>query len=255
MTGRPLPTGSPFAADDGAPDPALAGLLAAFGAGAVGLDVVQPALLGVRLLVPVVVPPSGVDLPADDGGCGDGLEQLAGVTLAGRDGRRAQPAFTGLPALASWDPAARPMPVLAEEAARAVVAAGLDALVVDPSGPVRVVLVGGPLRALAEGRRWLPPAVDPDVVAAVGQSLTGVRGLVGVRMGAGEGCDLAVRLEVPAGFDAARARAVAEECGRRLARDPVVLARAPGGVDLAVHEVGADPDAARTADEGHATSI
>ncbi len=234
MTDAVPPGPAAFGADDGAPDPALADLLAAFDAGSAGLAQVQPGLLGARLLVPVVVPPEGVQLPDDDGGCGDGVGSLAGVTLTGRDGRRAQPAFTGLPALRAWDPAARPMPHRAADVARALLADGMTTLLLDPAGPVRLVLEGGPLLALAEGRRWLPPPSDPDVAAAVRQALTGVHGLLGVRLRAGRACDLTVELTVPPDAGAEQVHALGQECARRLAGHRVVGERAPAGVDVAV---------------------
>ena len=45
-------------------------------------------------------------------------------------------AFTGLDAMRSWDPAARPVPVPAPTAALAALQDGAEALLIDVAGPV-----------------------------------------------------------------------------------------------------------------------
>jgi len=233
VTARALPDPGPFADDDGSPEPSLAARLARHRDGALGLDGVQHALLDARLLVPVVVAPDGVTLPSD-GACGDGAAQLAGVTVTGRDGRRAQPAFTGLPALVAWDRTARPLPLPATAVARAVLADDGDALLLDPAGPVRVVLDGPLLQALAEGRRWLPPADDPAVVAELSAAVRDLPGVVGVVVTPGTDSDVTVTLTLGAAAPHADVVRTAKAAGDRLAASSLLRTRLGRGADVAV---------------------
>jgi SseB protein N-terminal domain len=154
---------------------------------------------------------------------------MALVTVRGRAGRRALPVFTGLEALAQWRADARPVPVEARRAALAGLAEGVEALLIDPAGPRPYVLTGPPLRALAEGRVWLPALDDPEVVAAVGGRARAVRGVVTVRLEFSTRADLRVVVEVAGTDPESVARSVAE----RLAADEVLRARLLRGVDVA----------------------
>ena len=109
---------------------------------AANLRAAHPRLRTARLLVPVMA---------------QGRE-MATVTMTGRDGRVALLAFTGLDALTEWRPDARPVPVRAVDAARAALAEGVDALVLDVAGPRTIAIEGPALRALADDRAWLAPA-------------------------------------------------------------------------------------------------
>jgi hypothetical protein len=116
------------------------------------LEVAVAALCGTRLLVPVVAMPGEVEHD-DTGLARDKTADMAAVLLTGRDGRRALLAFTGLAGLQAWDADARPVPVTARDAARAALAEGADALVVDLAGPVQVPVEGDTLRRIADGQR------------------------------------------------------------------------------------------------------
>ena len=242
MTSRPFPPQTAFAADDGSPDPELASVLAAYRAGLVDLHAVQRALLTARLLVPVVAVVDELG-EAADGSPFDKTAHISSVTVEGRDGRRAQPAFTSMAALMAWNPLARPFPRAATEVARGAYADGAVALLVDVAGPVDVVLEGPPMLALAEGRAWVPPFEDPDVLAAVGDALAGLPGLAGVEVGASVEADLTLTLHVPgagdglngaAGSPGESAREVAQEAAQRLAAVDLLRLRLQRGLDLAV---------------------
>lgn len=209
--GRDL-AAQPFAGDDGACDPALAAALA----GGSLADVVR-AWAPTRALVPVVaVLGEGDDLvPA----AGDKSADMALATLTGRDGTRALPVFTSTAALAAWDPAARPVPVEAARAAQAAVAEGCDVVVLDTSR----VLPRPAVWAVAQGRDWLPPAEDPEVLAEVAVACGDVRH----RCAASGDAGLEVTLDVH-GVPGARERAaaVAERLGASdLLRERVAAVR------------------------------
>jgi len=120
---------------------------------------VVAALQRGRLLVPVVAVLGEVEV--DEAGLArDKSSDMAAVLLTGADGRLALLAFTGVEAMAAWDPAARPVPVLTQLAAQSAIQEGASALVVDVAGPVRVVVEGEDLRGLAAG--WTLAQVDGD---------------------------------------------------------------------------------------------
>jgi hypothetical protein len=235
VSGRDLPSPGPFAADDGAADPGLARALADYTAGRADLRTVHGALLGARVLVPVV---PRLD---EEGSVANGLAvekraHLAVVTVTGRDGRRALPVFTCMDTLASWDPGARPVPTTACDAARSAYAEGAAALLLDLGWTAVAVVEGPALLALAEHRPWLPPAQDPDVVAAVHAALDGLPLLAGVDVGPSADADIAVTLHVPPGGDDRQetARHVAQAAAGRLAEVDLLRARLDRGIDVAV---------------------
>ena len=165
--GRTL-TEQPFAGDDGSCDPALA---VALDGGSLA-DVVR-AWAPTRVLVPVVaVLGEGEDVVPV---AGDKSADMALATLTGKDGTRALPVFTATAALAAWDAAARPVPVEAARAAQAAVAEGCDVVVLDVAGPASRLLPRPAVWAVAQGREWVPPWEDPEVLAEVAAACGDVR--------------------------------------------------------------------------------
>lgn len=75
--------------------------------------------------------------------------QMALVSITGRDGRRAVPAFTSAAALLAWQPDLRPVPVEGARAARTAVDDGAAAMLVDPGQPTQLVVTGSELVQLA----------------------------------------------------------------------------------------------------------
>ncbi len=139
-----------FAGDDGAAQPELAQALAAWADDPTTYAGVLATLQRSRLLVPVVAVLGEVEY--DEAGLAhDKTSDMATVLLQGADGRLALLAFTGTGPLTAWDPAARPVPVAADLAARSALQDGAAALVIDLAGPVRFVVDGDDLRGLAEG--------------------------------------------------------------------------------------------------------
>ena len=139
MSGEGRALASPaFAGDDGAADPLLRAAIAR------GADDLDERLGTARLLAAVVAVLDAVD---EEGG--DKESHMAVVSMVNAAGDRGLLAFTGLDALAAWDPQARPVPVSGPQAARAALDDGAAALVIDVAGPVRLAVAGDRLRALA----------------------------------------------------------------------------------------------------------
>ncbi|WP_199425187.1 SseB family protein [Actinotalea solisilvae] len=239
MAGRALPGTSPYAGDDGSPDPGLAVALAQHASGArAGADLVA-ALASARVLVPVLV-------ELEVGGTTQaGLhvdkEASAGVVaLRAPDGRTALPVFTGTAALAAWRADARPVPASAARAAAACLEEGWHVLVVDPGGPVTAVVPAPAVRALAAGEPWVPATADgvvrPGLVEGVRAALAGVGPVSGVDLAPGRGAEVAVLLGVRPGLDRAALDDVLADVGRLLATTS--LAAEADSVELRVVAAG-----------------
>lgn len=153
---RSIPDPS-FAGDEGAVDPALSAALSAYDVSPEA-DLVEEhfatlaVLQDARVMVPVVALLGEVEYD-EQGHAHDKTSDMAAVLMAGRDGRTALLAFTGLDSLTRWDPDARPVPVTSCHAARAALQDGASALLVDVAGPVLFVVEEEELTALAEGHR------------------------------------------------------------------------------------------------------
>ncbi len=233
-----------FAGDDGSADPSVTAALAAFAAGAGSEQDVLTALAAGRLLVPVVAaltpdedtaagqqrparPDSG---PAEPGpaachpaGGGEKASEMALPTLVGQDGRRAIPVFTGVAALARWQPAARPIPAAAAQVWQAAMQ-DRCAVVIDIAGPVPLAVEGDRLAALAGGQPVPAPHEDTDVRDTVARAVVESAAAAGVSPGtvgfalrpgpAGpDGADLLIEIAPPPGLDAAAATRLATAAG------------------------------------------
>lgn len=145
---------SPFPGDDGAARGEVREALARFASSQQPDDYLRAvaALCGDRLLVPVVA--TATRLGTTTGGLSSDKEaEMAVVMMQRADGGTALLGFTGLDALQSWDPRARPVPVTLDRAAETALAEQAVAVLVDVSGPHPLVLEGEVLSALAQGHR------------------------------------------------------------------------------------------------------
>jgi hypothetical protein len=145
---------SPFPGDTGAASAETRRLLAAAVAEATPLAYLRAVarLCGDRLLVPVVATATRFGETVA-GLASDKEAEMSVVTLQARDGRRALLAFTGLDALQSWQPEARPVPVTVDRAAQTARDEDLTAMLVDMAGPHPLVIDGEVLGELAAGHR------------------------------------------------------------------------------------------------------
>jgi len=221
-----------FAGDDGTADAALATVLHAWWTGAsTGYDVVDVLAEG-RLMVPVV---AVVDEVAETAA---GLTQeksshMATVTLIQPDGRRGLLAFTSMESLAAWDPQARGIPAGSRRVAEAAKQESADAVLIDVAGPVLYALTEPALTAVAEGRPWLRPHLDPEIHAAVDTVAACIAGLASHEVidGALQKMDVLIMLEIEPGGDVS---ALAEVLIDQLAEIDLVRDRCPRGVGIGV---------------------
>lgn len=127
------------------------------------------ALCGDRLLVSVVATATRLGETVA-GLASDKEAEMSVVTLQAQDGRRALLVFTGLDALQTWQPDARPVPVTIDRAAQTARTEDLTAMLIDLAGPHPLVIEGEVLGELAAGHRlvevaegefgWVIPASD-----------------------------------------------------------------------------------------------
>jgi hypothetical protein len=134
-----------FAADTGTADPHLRLLITSVAAGETPALAAARDLRDVRLLTAVVAV-----LDAMDEAGGDKDSHMAVVSMVNERGERGLLGFTGVDSLAAWDPQARPVPALGRDVARAAIDDGATAIVIDVSGPQRLVIDGPALTALAD---------------------------------------------------------------------------------------------------------
>jgi hypothetical protein len=228
--GRTL-TDQPFAGDDGSADPALTAALDACRAAAAPaagdpaalVAAVVDAWMPSRVLVPVrAVLGEGEELVAV---AGDKSADMALAVLLAPDGALVLPVFGSAAALARWDPTTRPVPVEAARAAQAAVAEGCTAVVIDPAGPVPCLLPRPVVWAVAQGRRWTPPADDPEVVAAVAAACAGIAVLTPDACLPDGVAGLTVRVELAPGLSTAELTGLTGRLSAALAADELIAER------------------------------
>lgn len=219
---------SPFSGDDGSADPALADAVARYARQEAGLEVVVTALAPARVLVPVLaeVEQTGA---GEHGLAVDTAASAGVVALAAPDGRQALPVFSSVAALTAWRSDARPVPVEAARAALAAVAEQWSLLVLDPGGPVTVVIPRPAVWAIAQQKEWRPAVtrdgVDPQVAGAIVAALDDIPAVAQVCAEPGGQSEVAVVLALRPGLDRAGLDAAVQAVNARLAADPVVTDR------------------------------
>ncbi|MDQ0259656.1 SseB family protein [Sinomonas atrocyanea] len=222
-----------FDTDDGRPDPAVAAAVADLVAGTGGEDGVHRALASARVFVAVVASLAEGGL-GEHGFAEDKEADMALVTVAAPDGRKALPVFTSVERLEAWHRDARPVAVFAPRAALSAVSEGAELLVLDPGADFTLVLRRPAVWALAQQKEWTPSYADPDLVDEVGKAaegLTPVRGIAispgagvasrdaagRVVAGGGPGPELRLTVSLAPGLPAEAVRETVSELNGRLA--------------------------------------
>ncbi|MGP5625085.1 SseB family protein [Brachybacterium alimentarium] len=222
-------TVSPFPQDEGSTPAALAEALAAHRAGEDPhrKDLVA-VLAATRLLVPIMAVATETGTTAH-GLTGDNGADMAMVSITAPDGSRVLPVFTSVQALADWRRDARPVPVVAPQAAQAAVQEGCTSLLVDAATPADA---GGPillprsvLWALAQGRDWIPPHEDPELAGVLQRIAAASDEVTGLDARAGERSEVDLHLQLRPGLTAEQVRTVVEAVSARLGNEQLVAER------------------------------
>ncbi|MGN8246434.1 SseB family protein [Cellulomonas soli] len=235
MALRELPPSSPFAADDGSADPTVVAALASFAAGTGSVADVVEALRGTRVLVPVMAELDVAGAREHEGVAHvvDKEATTGVVALQAPDGRTALPVFTSVASVAAWRTQARPVPSDIARAALSAVQEGWELVVVDPGGPVTVLLPRTAVWALAQQLSWEPAVrgtgaekqVDGAVRAAVVAAVADMPGVVEVDALPGLRAEVAVVLALVPGLRRAELDAVLAQVNAALAACEVVAER------------------------------
>ncbi|NMA78035.1 MAG: SseB family protein [Actinomycetales bacterium] len=223
-------TVSPFPGDDGSVPAELAAALQAHRDGQdPDREHLVAALSSSRVLVPIMAVATETGTTAH-GLTGDNGADMAMVSITAPDGTTVLPLFTSVTALSAWRHDARPVPVVAPQAAQAAVQEGCTALLLDPAtaheegGPI--LLPRSVLWALAQGRAWVPPHRDPEVAAVLDRvaaaSPSAVTGLVAR---AGQRAEVDLHLQLRPGLTAPAVREVVDAVTARLGAEEVVAER------------------------------
>jgi hypothetical protein len=215
---------NPHAADDGSADPALIAALLRFRAGSGSQVEVVDAFRSARVLIPLIAE-KGEEGVAPSGLTVDKTQELSIVTVSAPDGRRVQPVFSSVQAMAVWDAAARPIPVEAVRAALAASAEDTDMIVLDPTSETEFVLRRPAVWAVAQGQPWEPSFASPEVFAALQESVAHELAVIDVGVAAGDpdgrlrGPELIVTLQLVDGLDREVLDAVLARLAQRWAAD------------------------------------
>lgn len=232
FVGKAIPT-SDFAGDDGEPDPVVIKALTDFRLGTLPRSQVLVTLAAARLFVPVKALLDSVE-ETDSGHQVEKDSHMATVSIQTANGRRGLLAFTSVAQLAAWDSEARPVAAWGKAAAAAAVGEGADALLVDYGSEHMFVIEDQVLTALAEGEELWDPVSDPQIQAAVMESVAQVARQHGCQfeLSAASGdADIRVSVQVTSSLDVQRALS---EVAVALQSNPVLRERLPRGVELGV---------------------
>ena len=220
---------SAFGTDDGSVPLAVAAALADYASGHIDAYAVVAVLRASRVLVPLV-PVLDANKVTVHAGLENDDKHLATPIVAGTDGRRGLPTFTHVAALAAWRTDARPVPTAVTDLATSALQEDVDAIIVDPFGPVTFTIGRPAIEAIAQGRDWVPAGLDPRVRAAIAEALVGVAGLQSIELGAStDDADVQVVLVLD---PQAEPRATLESAAERLANSPVVQGSIERGLEL-----------------------
>lgn len=222
-------TVSPFPGDEGSTPASLAGALAAHRRGEdPHRQALVAALAQSRLLVPIMAVATDTGTTAH-GLTGDNGADMAMVSITAPDGTRVLPVFSSVQALADWRRDARPVPVVAPQAAQAAVQEGCTSLLLDAATPEDA---GGPillprsvLWALAQGRAWVPPHLDPELAGALHALAEATEQVTGLEARAGERAEVDLHLQLRPGLTAEQVRTVVDAVSARLGAEQLVAER------------------------------
>ena len=114
----------------------------------------------------------------------------------------------------------------AARAAQAAVVEGCEAVAIDPAGPISCLLRRPVVWAVAQGRPWVPPAEDPQLLAAVETIAASVPDLAADRCEPDGVAGLNVVLGLPPGLAQGQVEQIAGRMSQLLAADQLVAERA-----------------------------
>lgn len=216
---------SPFPDDRGERTEALVHALAAVDDGAdVFREGLVNALRGQRVLIPIQAIATETEV-TESGLHADNASDMAMVKLQLPSGDVALPLFTSVAALNGWNSDARPVPMVCEQAAQAAVAEGCTMLVIDLGREKPIVLSRSALWALAQGRAWVAPHRDPEVLDALAQLPQQIAAVAAAEARPGENREVELVLTLIPGLDREALNAALSQVQTALAASEVIAER------------------------------
>lgn len=227
-----------FSDDNGLADAAAMDALAPQGRSADRYEVAN-ALRSARLFVPVVAILDSEEV-TDDGHRTEKDSHMATVSITSADGRRGLLAFTSVAAMANWSKEARPVAALGSTVAASALQEGASAVIIDATSEHMHPIELAGLIAMIEGRNWVAPIEDPEVIEAISAALTPLANVTGCQFeiedsNGPEDLRLIVRPD-PADQSGMEPRQLAEATGTLLGESELLRGRLSGGVALAIGE-------------------
>lgn len=215
---------NPHSADDGSADPGLLAALLRFRAGEGSQTEVVDAFRSARVLIPLIAE-KGDEGVGPTGLAVDKTQELSIVTVAAPDGRTVQPVFSSVEAMQKWDPKARPIPVESVRVALSATSEQTDLIVLDPTSDTEFVIRRPAVWAIAQGERWEPSFLSPEVFTALQVSIAHELSVIDIAVAAGDpdarlrGPELIVILELVDGLERDVLDAVLQRLAQRWAAD------------------------------------
>ncbi len=209
---RLLACPSPFAADDGSPDPQVARALAAAELPRHEyLDTLVTALWGSRVLVPVGAHPLASGAQDHVSHTADPCQDAATLAIDLPDGHTALPVFTSAQAVRAWRQDVRLVPVDCQRAAQVACLSTDQLWVLDP-GTRDLRLPRPAVVAFAGGEAWVPSWRNEPVQAELASQIEQVEGVTGVAFEPGEQAELRVLIRLDASGGVGPVAAALEQC-------------------------------------------
>lgn len=235
------------ASDDGSADPGYIAAITRFRAGNLtgeeltdAHEQVVTAVAKARFLVPIVAVAGDVGVN-DKGLTVDKTQELSLILVEGPGGQKVQPIFSSLETLWAWNPQARPVPTQARAIALATAEGEADWIVIDPVERTEFVLRRSAVDAIAQGKDWIAPHRDPEVIEAFRESTVGSKLVHHVHMGLGDpeakgvNDELIVQVIVEPGTNADDLHAELTELATKWQNSPIITHRAESiKIDVAV---------------------
>ena len=235
------------AGDDGSADPAYLAAIGRLRAGNLqdedltdAHEQVVAAVAQARFLVPILAV-AGDEGVNDRGLTVDKTQELALFLVEGPGGKKVQPVFSSVDTMKAWNPQARPVPTQARMIALATAEGEADWIVIDPVERTEFVLRRSAIDAIVQGKTWVAPYRDPEVVDAFRESTQGSKFVNHIHMGLGDpeakgvNDELIVQVVVEPGTDPDALHAELTEIATKWQNSPIITHRTESiKIDIAV---------------------
>lgn len=188
-------------------------------------------LRGTRVLIPIqaiALETSQDHLKADN------ASQMSMVKLK-YSTEIAMPIFSSTSSLAHWNQAARPVPMIIEQAAQSAVMEECTQMWLDLGRPNPVVITRSMLWAIAQDRHWIHPAKDPEVFDAFEDIAKSISEIKKIAITPGNSAEIEIHLKLIPGLDSEAVSQVVSKYNQAIAYQNVIAHRV-SSIKLRLHQ-------------------